>query len=68
MYTQRWKQLLEAAMLESNPEALRSRLDEAEAKIKQRLRDLLESGGSGDERRELEDAIYCLRALRKEKT
>ena len=59
-----WKSLYRAAILETNNDAIRQRVCEAENAVIARGRDLCYSGGTLEERESLEDALYVLRAFR----
>jgi hypothetical protein len=59
-----WQELYKAALLEVQHEELRRRIDAAEKAIYQRSEELKQNGGySGEEQREMEDAIRALRVL-----
>jgi hypothetical protein len=59
-----WRELYRAALLEVEREELRRRIDEAEKAIDQRSDELKRSGSqSGEEQREMADAIRALRLL-----
>jgi hypothetical protein len=64
-----WRELYRAALLETDPQKLSALIAAAEPVMKQRLRELRTvTGKDSNERRELDEAILCLRTLRKEKT
>jgi len=59
-----WRELYRAALLEVEHEELRRRIEEAEKAIYQRSEELKRSGShSGEEHREMADAIRALRFL-----
>jgi hypothetical protein len=59
-----WREFYQAALLEVQREELRRRIEEAEKAIYQRSEELKQNGGpSGEERREMADAIRALRFL-----
>jgi hypothetical protein len=59
-----WRELYRAALLELRSEELRPRIDEAEKTIQARIIELRqEDSNSGEEARELEDALRGLRVL-----
>jgi hypothetical protein len=59
-----WRELYRAALLEVEREQLRRRIDQAEKAIYQRSDELNGSASqSGEERREMADAIRALRLL-----
>jgi len=59
-----WREFYQAALLEVQHEELRRRIDEAEKAIYQRSEELKQNGShSGEEQREMADAIRALRFL-----
>jgi hypothetical protein len=59
-----WRELYKAALLEVQHEELRRRIDAAEKAIYQRSEELKQNGShSGEEQREMGDAIRALRFL-----
>lgn len=59
-----WKALYRAAILETNKNAIRQKVSEAEQAVLARGRELFYSGGTREEQESLEDALYALRAFR----
>ena len=59
-----WKTLYRAAILETNTRVLPQRVSEAEEAVRARSRDIFYSSGSLEEKEDLEDALYALRAFR----
>ena len=59
-----WHQLHKAAMQETDPKQLPSRIIEAEKALARRSRELFaQSGDNLEEREKIDDALYTLRAL-----
>ena len=59
-----WRSLYRAAIYETNASRLLARVSEAEAAIHVRERELFYGVGGTEEKENLEDALYALRALR----
>jgi hypothetical protein len=59
-----WKSLYRAAILETNKNALKRKVSEAEQAVLARGRELFYTGGTREEQESLEDALYALRAFR----
>jgi len=59
-----WKSLYRAAILETNKHAIQQKISDAESAALARARELFYSGGTGEEKESLEDALYALRAFR----
>ena len=59
-----WKTLYTAAILETNKRLLSRRVSEAEEAVRVRGREMFYGYGTSEEKEELEDALYALRALR----
>jgi hypothetical protein len=57
-----WKTLYRAAILEPDRSVIRQKVSEAESAVLARARELFYSGGRGEEKELLEDALYLLRA------
>jgi hypothetical protein len=62
----RWKNLYQAAILETNKGLLPQRVAEAEEAVKARGREIFHGNGTPEEKEAeiLEDALYTLRAFR----
>ena len=62
-----WRELYKAAILELDPVALHKRIEAAHAAIRQRISELHSNydGNSGEEQREMVDALNSLRAVQK---
>jgi hypothetical protein len=59
-----WRELYQAALLELHPEELRTRIDDAEKAIQQRITELRQDDSSSNEElRALDDALRGLRVL-----
>ena len=59
-----WREFYQAALVEVQHEELRRRIDEAEKAIYRRSEELKQSGShSGEEQREIADAVRALRFL-----
>jgi hypothetical protein len=59
-----WRELYQAALLELRPEELRTRIDDAEKAIQQRIAELRQDDSSSNEElRALDDAMRGLRVL-----
>jgi hypothetical protein len=63
--TQSWKDLYRAALGESDSNRLPGRIDDAEAAIIIRARELFYAVGEEEERESLDDAMCILHALRR---
>jgi hypothetical protein len=59
-----WKSLYRAAILETNTSAVMERVCEAERAVLARGRELFYGHGTLEEKEDLEDALYALRAFR----
>ena len=59
-----WKALYRAAIHETDKNVLHQRISEAEKAVLSRGRELLYEPGVVEEREQLEDALYALRAYR----
>ena len=59
-----WKALYRAAIHETDKTLLHERISEAEKAVLGRGRELLYEHGRNDEREQLDDALYALRAYR----
>lgn len=59
-----WKTLYRVAILETNNSVIPQKVLEAEVAVLARERELLRSEGTSEEREDLEDALYALRAFR----
>ncbi len=59
-----WKSLYRAAILETDKNAIRQKVSEAEQAVLARGRELFYCGGTREEQELLEDALYALRAFR----
>jgi hypothetical protein len=57
-------QFYRAAILEPDKSVIRQKVCEAEAAVLARGRELFYTGGTGEEKESLEDALYLLRAYR----
>ena len=65
-YDLAWQALYRAALLETGPEELRPRIDEAERAIRQRIAELRQDDSTfEEERRSLDDALRALMYLEK---
>ncbi len=62
--TQKWKVLYRAAILEKNTKIVPERVCQAEDAVITRVRELFYQPATKEERDELEDALYALRAFR----
>lgn len=63
-----WLQLYEAAVLETDDDALRERIEQAERALAARLSELsLDPGATSTERMEIEKVARALRVLREER-
>jgi hypothetical protein len=62
-----WREMFQAAVLETNREKLQQRVEAAEAAIFSRLQELNSEHGRQAERHELDDAIRMLRVIKEEK-
>ncbi|HVO61358.1 MAG TPA: hypothetical protein VMT53_10510 [Terriglobales bacterium] len=62
--TQKWKVLYRAAIFEKNKSIVPQRVSLAEDAVIARVRELFHQSGAREERDELEDALYALRAFR----
>jgi hypothetical protein len=60
-----WQRLLDAAILEFDPQHFCVKLQEVEAAISTRLQELASEGESQDERRALAKALFTIRILEK---
>jgi hypothetical protein len=60
----RWRTLYRAAILETNRGLLPRRVSEAEEAVRARGREMFYGYGTPEEKEELEDALYALRAFR----
>ena len=61
---QNWRSLYRAAIFEKNRKLLPQRISDAEKAIISRGRELLWYSGTIEEKDEIEDALYALRAYR----
>jgi hypothetical protein len=59
-----WKTLYRAAILETNKSALPQRVSKAEEAVIGRRREIFYDHGTPEEKDDLEDALYALRAFR----
>lgn len=59
-----WKTLYRAAILETNKSMLPQRVSEAEEAVIERGREIFYDHGTPEEKDDLEDALYALRAYR----
>jgi len=59
-----WKALYRAAIFETNSNAVMERVSEAERAVLARGRELFYGHGTLEEKEDLEDALYALRAFR----
>ncbi len=59
-----WKSLYRAAIFETNRSAIPERILEAEKAVLGRARELLQGGGSREERDALDNALHALRVYR----
>jgi len=59
-----WKALYRAAIFETNRSAVMERVSEAEKAVLARGRELYYGHGTLEEKEDLEDALYALRAFR----
>jgi hypothetical protein len=59
-----WKVLYRAAIFETDKSAVLERVFEAERAVLARGRELFYSSGTPEEKEDLEDALYALRAFR----
>jgi len=59
-----WKALYRAAILENDTSAVLERVSEAERAVLARGRELFYGDGTQEEKEDLEDALYALRAFR----
>ncbi len=59
-----WKSLYRAAIFERNRSAIPEGIVEAEQAVLSRARELLQGGGSREERDALDNALHALRAYR----
>ncbi|HVO64813.1 MAG TPA: hypothetical protein VMT53_28080 [Terriglobales bacterium] len=61
---EKWKVLYRAAILEKNKDIVPQRVSQAEDAVVARVRELFYKPATKEERDELEDALYALRAYR----
>ena len=62
-----WQELYEAAVVETNPKTLQSRVQAAKAAIDARLRELqMDHGGTREKQQALRDALAGVRVLERE--
>ena len=59
-----WRTLYRAAILETNTDILPQRVSAAEEAVRARGREIFYADGTLEEKEDLEDALYALRALR----
>ena len=59
-----WKALYRAAILETDRNVIQEKLSEAESAVLARGRELFYGNGTCEEKDELQDALYALRAFR----
>ena len=59
-----WKVLYRAAILEKNKSLVSQRVSQAEDAVIARVRELFYQSGNREEKDELKDALYTLRAFR----
>ena len=59
-----WKTLYRAAVLETNKSVVPQRVSEAEEAVVARAREIFYGNSDSDERDDLEDALYALRAFK----
>jgi hypothetical protein len=59
-----WKTLYRAAILETNKSVVPQRVSEAEKAVLCRRREMFYGDGSLEEKEDLEDALYALRAFK----
>ena len=59
-----WKTLYRAAVFEANKSTVLERISEAEKAVLARGRELFYADGTQEEKEDLEDALYALRAFR----
>lgn len=62
-----WQEPLREALLELDKDRLKARVAAAETAIFNRLQAISQSGGNQAEREAIEDALSCLRVLKREK-
>lgn len=60
-----WRELYKAAILELDPALLNKRIEAAHAAIQWRTAELENDGNSGEEHRDMVDALNNLRAIQK---
>ena len=64
LYRTEWRTLYRAAILETNKSMLPQRVSEAEEAVLERGREIFYDHGTPEEKGDLEDALYALRAYR----